>query len=107
MPTTFYGEYVYLQIHRSTNGGASSNYIYSGISDANNCALFIAPFILDPNNPNRMLAGGCSLWRSNNVKAAAPTWTRIKPAASGQISAVAVAPGHPNIIWVGYTNGDV
>src|ERR1043166_686 len=68
----FYGEYVYLQIHRSANGGRSSSYIYSGITDVGSSANFIAPFILDPNNPNLMLGGGLSLWRSTNVKAASP-----------------------------------
>src|SRR6267154_1797031 len=83
----FYGEYVYLQIHRSANGGTSSSYIYSGVTGANNgigdagsgsTANFIAPFILDVNNPNTMLAGGVSLWRSLNVKANTPTWSAIK-----------------------------
>ena len=111
-PDYFYGEYVYLQIHRSTNGGASANYIYSGISDAGGCANFIAPFILDPNDPNRMLAGGCSLWRSNNVKAAVPSWTSIKPSFVGStweksIGAVAAAEGNSDIIWVGHNNGRV
>lgn len=111
-PSSFFGEYVYLQIHRSNNG-APANYIYAGTSsatrlgDANSCALFIAPYILDPNNSNTMLAGGCSLWRSNNVLAGTPTWLKIKPASSGTISAIAVAPGNSSIIWVGYTNGDV
>jgi photosystem II stability/assembly factor-like uncharacterized protein len=104
----FYGEYVRLQIHRSTNGGTSSGYIYSGIGDAGSNALFIAPFILDPNNANRLLAGGASLWRSDNAKAATPTWTAIKSAiAGGHISAIAVAPGHSEVIWVGHSNGDV
>ena len=53
-----YGEYITLQIHRSKNGGASASYITSGLSDAGTAANFIAPFILDPNNSNTMLAGG-------------------------------------------------
>ncbi len=106
----FYGEYVYLEIHRSANGGLTSSYIYSGISDAGRSsgANFIAPFILDPNNPNTMLAGGLSLWRSSNVKAASPSWSAIKPSSTGvKISAIAVAPGDSDVIWVGYNNGDV
>ncbi|MDX1417972.1 MAG: hypothetical protein R3293_27470, partial [Candidatus Promineifilaceae bacterium] len=94
-PNYFYGEYVYLQIHRSTNGGATSQYIHNGISDAGSCANFIAPFILDPNDANTLLAGGCHLWRSSNVKAPVPTWTDIKPTIPGgrweqEISAIAV-----------------
>jgi hypothetical protein len=107
-PNYFYGEYVYLNLHRSSNRGASASYIYSGITDAATaCANFIAPFILDPNNPNTMLAGGCSLWRSTNVKAATPSWASIKPSGADNISAIAVAPGNSDIIWVGYNNGDV
>ena len=104
-----YGEYVYLKIHRSTNGGTSSSYIYTGIGDAglSGNANFIAPFVLDPNNANTMLAGGLSLWRSNDVKAATPSWSSIKPSVGSVISAIAVAPGNSNLIWVGHNNGDV
>lgn len=106
-PNYHYGEYIYLQIHRSTNGGISASYIYSGISDAGSEANFIAPFILDPSNPNRMLAGGRSLWRSNNVKATTPTWTAIKPPGSSYISAICVSPLNSNLVWVGHNNGDL
>ncbi len=107
-PNYFYGEYVFLQIHRSSNRGIWSSDIYDGIADAGSCANFIAPFILDPNNANTMLAGGCSLWRSTNVKAATPSWASIKPPAAGSaISAIAVAPGNSAVIWVGHNTGDV
>ena len=106
-PLYCYGEYITLQIHRSTDGGQSAAYIYNGISDAGANANFIAPFILDPTNPNRMLAGGASLWRSNNVKAATPTWAAIRPAGSDHISAIAVAPTNANVVWVGQNNGEV
>ncbi len=128
-PNYVYGEYVYANIHRSNNSGTtgsgeyiSGNY-YNGagsawkpvpykITDAqNSCALFIAPFILDPNDPNRMLVGGCSLWRTNDVRTVntpttGPSWAAISnPNAGPAISAIAVAPGNSNIIWVGYENG--
>jgi PKD repeat protein len=105
----FYGEYVFLQIHRSANGGSSSSYIYSGITDAGSgsTANFIAPFILDVNNPNTMLAGGVSLWRSLNVKSSPPTWAAIKPSVGSAISAIVVAPGNSDIIYVGHNNGAV
>ncbi len=107
-PNYFYGEYVFLQVYRSTDGGASANYIDTGLSDANDSSLnFISPFILDPNNPNTMLAGGMSLWASTNVKAAAPVWTAIKASIGQPISAIAVAPGNSDIIWVGYNDGSV
>src|SRR5579859_125932 len=106
-PNVFYGEYIYLQIYQSTDAGLSANYIDGGLSDADNCALFIAPFILDPNNPDTLLAGGCSLWRGTNLSSS-PTWTSIKPpTGGGDVSAVAVAPGNSDVIWVGYDNGEI
>lgn len=101
-----YGEYVYLRIHRSTTGGAAS-YIYAGITDAGSNANFIAPFILDPNDNNRMLAGGASLWQSLAVKATTPSWTAIKSANGSKISAVAVAEGNSAVAWVGHNDGRV
>lgn len=118
-----YGEYVYLAIHRSTNGGASASIICNGITEGyqhaswgcgtggTTAANFIAPFILDPNNNNRMLAGAKSLWISDNVKATTPSWAIRKVAAgsgsSFYISAIAVAEGNSDIIWVGHNNGSV
>jgi photosystem II stability/assembly factor-like uncharacterized protein len=106
-----YGEYVFLAIHRSTDGGASAQYIYDGIADAdsgNPRANFIAPFVLDPNDSNSMLAGGASLWRSANVKTASvPSWRAIRPPGSSLISAISVAPGDSNTIWVAQNDGRV
>jgi Tol biopolymer transport system component len=106
----FYGEYVLCQIHRSTNGGLSANYIIGGpnpLADAGNAAEFIAPFVLDPNEPNRLLAGAARLWRTNNVRASVPDWFPIKPSTGSHISAIAVAEGNPDVVWVGHGNGDV
>ncbi len=102
-----YGEYITLQIHRSTNGGASSGYITSGLSDAGTNANFIAPFILDPNTSTRMLGGGKSLWRTNNVKSATPTWTSIKPAGDDVISAIAIAKGNSSVVWIAQNNAKI
>lgn len=134
-PNVFYGEYVFLNIHRNTDGATTDDtdgdrYI-SGqfwsealrrwdwkpipftIPDAKNRqALFIAPFILDPNEPNRLLAGGVSLWRTNDAKtpntpSSGPSWAAVKPSAGPPISAIAVAKGHSTIVWVGHTDGQV
>jgi photosystem II stability/assembly factor-like uncharacterized protein len=132
-PNYFYGEYAYLDIYRSSNAGVSADYIsgrhYNGsawvwknapyyITDTkNSTANFIAPFVLDPNNSNRLLAGGLSLWRTNDVitittTTTGPSWYSIKSPVSSNcqsacISAIAVAKGNSNIIWVGHNNGDV
>lgn len=119
-PNFMYGEYVYLQIHRSVSGGGQSQPIYAGIAEAGDGggALFIAPFILDPARQATMLAGGPSLWRSENVRAATPSWKRIKQPTStdaslaSPISAISAArsggaSGGSNNIWVGHVNGEV
>lgn len=111
----FYGEYIYLQISRSTDSGVSGSSIFNGIGDAGDKtpnpqkANFIAPFILDPNNSNTMLAGGISLWRSTNVKAATPNWAAIKSPTgdSSPISAIVVSPVTSSLILVGHNNGDI
>jgi hypothetical protein len=134
-PAVFYGEYVYLNIHRNLDGGTTDDtqgdrYI-SGqfwnptrrdwdwkptpyrIDDARNQkALFIAPFVLDPNDPNCILGGGLSLWRTNDAKApntltTGPEWRAIKGSVGERISAVAVARGNSDVVWVGHELGMV
>lgn len=108
----FFGEYVYLTLHRNSSGGASpSTNIYQGLTDANNSAEteFIAAFVLDPNNPNRLFGAAQRLWRSNNAKASPPTWEIVKNTlgANDKISAIAVAPGHSDVVYVGHNAGRV
>ena len=121
----FYGEYIYLAIHRSLNGGLSASYICGGITDglpaetggntycgsgATKKANFIAPFILDPNNANRLLAGGASLWITDNAKASPVTWRSAAiptAAANNFINAIAVQEGNSSLIWVGLNNGEL
>jgi len=130
-PNLVYTEYIGLSIMRRTDGGrdpssyasdylcvpeAGSPELEGGCRSGTGESNFIAPFVLDPNDNGRMLAGGNSLWVSNNIRAASPTWQAIKPP-SGQsfngvananyISAIAVAPGNSAVIWVGHNNGSI
>jgi hypothetical protein len=134
-PQVFYGEYVRLNLHRNLDGATSDDtagdrYI-SGqfwnaaaqrwdwkpvpfqIPDAfNQRALFIAPFVLDPNNRDCILAGGQSLWRTNdartpNTPTSGPSWSRIKLPSNGNISAIAITPSDSDRVWVGYTSGEI
>src|SRR6266850_1677203 len=103
----FYAESVYLGLARSADGGANWTSIASGLADSGRSANFIAPFILDPNDPARLLAGGASLWRSDDVKAAKPTWKAIQGASGEYVSAIAIAPRNSDILWVGRSLGRV
>lgn len=114
----YYGEAPNLQIYRSTDGGPTGkHYIIDGPNGIPRdcpggvpCALSIAPFVLDPNNRERILAGGRSLWRTNNARADAldVDWCEIKqqPDASA-ISSIAVAADNSDLIWVGDIGGKV
>lgn len=108
----YYGEYVYAQVHQSRNGGLAS-YIYNtpgcSITDAGSLftAPFIAPFVLDPNDADTLYMGAANLWKSTNVKAASPCWAIAGPSGGGFVSAIAVAPGNPKIVWVGYETSQI
>jgi hypothetical protein len=109
-----YGEYQWLGVHRSSNGGASSSSITgcggaAPLSDScSQTTNFISPILLDPNDPNRLLAGGRSLWRNSAPRTTA-LWSAIKPPTSGNsnISAIAIAQGNPDLVWIGHNNGDL
>jgi hypothetical protein len=116
----WYGEYTYLQISRRLNGftpyatgitggGVSCGGGGGALADAGVNANFMAPFILDPNNANRLLGGGASLWLSANPAAATPCWAAIKASTGSSISAIAVKQGvgGSDVIWVGHNNGSV
>ena len=127
-PNILYGEIQNFRLFRTLTGNSPSQYIYGGngaqsctknppyqITDScNGTANFIAPFMLDPNEPNRLLAGGRSLWRTNdartpNTTSTGPSWAVIKTPTTGNsnISAIGVAPGNSDVVWVGHNNGDV
>jgi photosystem II stability/assembly factor-like uncharacterized protein len=102
--TYCYAEYQTFQIIRSTDHCLTASALIA--PPETNGANFVAPFILDPNDSNRMLAGGASLWVSNDVRTAA-TWTAIRAPGSDKLSAIAVAPGNSDIIWVAQNDGKV
>jgi len=79
-------------IYRTFNRGASFRNIKAGLSGG---FIFITPFKLDPNNPNRIYVGGQYLWRSDNQ---GNSWSAAGPflgsTYNSLISALAIAPGN-------------
>lgn len=134
-PQVWYGEYVYLNIFRNTNGGAGragSDPISGNFWDGfdwrwknepfvitecrDGAAQFIAPFVLDPNDADRLIGGARSLWLTTdpltpNTNVSGPSWRTIKPPIGSlrehNISAVAVADGNSDLILVGHGNGRI
>jgi len=102
-----YGEYVWAQVHRSSNGGSSSSFIYNGITEAGSAttANFVTALLLDPTNATRLYVGASSVWRTTNSRAATVTWAAVKPPVGSPVSALAIAPGNGNLMWVGHNDG--
>ena len=96
-----YGSFTNLSLMKSTDGGNQFKESISGIDDPN--FLFIAPFVMDPSDPDRLWIGGSHLWRTDN---AAASWTQASVKLTDRfISALAVAPSNPNRVLAGTTLG--
>ena len=99
---TIFFETTGLSLRRSTNGGASSASVITGI--AGDVFPFITVFRMDPNTPTRLWIGGRFMWRTDNN---ATNWTRTSNAqqTGGSITAMAIAPGNSNIVINGAASG--
>ena len=104
----FYDEYVNLAISKSTDKGLNYSSATSGLGDAgdDDNARFIAPFSIDPNDNDNLVAGGTSIWRTTDE---AGSWSSIRGKLSGspKCSAIDIAVGDSSRIWVGYEGGRV
>lgn len=104
-PTRRYTTYVYLKVYRIV-GGSVSNITGPWNSDPKN---FIAPLVMDPNDPHTLLGGTNRVWRTNDAHSGA-TWTAISTSAvgaGGRLNAIAVGTGASNTIYTGSTTGKV
>ncbi len=104
----FYGAWQYGNMVRSQNEGQSWVYIADGVTDvAAQTSNFVPPFILDPNNQARLIFGGDSLWRTNNARGVPVDWDIIKPSIGPNVSAIAIAPGDADLMYVAHTDGSI
>lgn len=104
-----YEEYVNLDMRKTTDGGATFNDCVSGLTDAKdkNICLFIAPFSMNPENSDVIIAGSDKVWITNN---AAGTWTQSSDTLSTNetVSAVAVVNAAGNFVGLaGTTDGRI
>ncbi|MGA9115416.1 MAG: T9SS type A sorting domain-containing protein [Bacteroidota bacterium] len=116
-PTTVYTEYVYLCFQKSLNSGSSWTRAMNGIPTSGSNQFdgtsdrceFIAPFAMDPSNPQRIGAGtyrvflttnGGSLWTaaSTDLTGSGPGGVGT---AGSTISAVSIAKTNPAVLYVG------
>ncbi len=84
------------------DGGIGGSFVSKGSGiNFNDPALFIPPLVMDPVNPQVLYFGTDHLYRTVDN---AESWSPISGAVSGSVSAIAVAPGDPQTIYIG-TNG--
>jgi photosystem II stability/assembly factor-like uncharacterized protein len=123
-PTTYYTEYVYLSIRKSTSSGTAGTWsrVLNGIptgstaSDGttDRCA-FIAPYVMDPSNSQVLIAGTFKIYRTTN---GALSWSTLTADITGDgdgsnqvgsqasvITAIAIAPSSSSIVYVGTSGG--
>lgn len=108
-----YAEYQYGNLFRSSDGGATMQFIFNGgFDDRTN---WNTPVVLDPNDPATIYYGANVLHRSNDR---GNTWIPISgdltngefPGGSlayGTLTAIAVAPENSQVIYTGSDDGNV
>jgi len=73
---------------------------------ANDRASFaLGPVVQDQNTANTVLAGTYRVWRTNNLGGSWSALSTDLPGGTDVIRSIAVAPGAPNMIYTGTTNG--
>lgn len=105
-PNIAYQEYPGLGVNKTTDGGATWFPATTGINpNHTDFAEWVAPMVMDPTNPNRLLAGTNYLYETTN---GAASWTRISSTSLSPfaaISAIAIARSAPRTIYVGTGDG--
>ena len=94
----------YLGIRKTINNGQSTFAVTNGILDLST-ATFVAPYKMDPNNSQVLLAGTRTLWRTED---GAANWVANSPTLSTSIRSIAFAPSASSTnYYVGATNGEI
>jgi photosystem II stability/assembly factor-like uncharacterized protein len=121
-PATVFTEYVYLNIQRSSNSGASFTKSTTGIPTnagmygwTTDRCLFIAPITMDPSNSQVLVAGTFKIYRTTN---SGTLWSAISSDLTGDgdgsnqngsplsaISAIAIAKSSSATMYVGTSGG--
>lgn len=93
-------------LYRSLNGGNSFGTSSSGINGGDrNC--FLPPYLVDPNNPSRMLYATHRIYQSTNNGG---SWTAISgdlTLGAGAIRALAIAPSNSSYVYAATNDGRI
>lgn len=104
-PAVLYVESQGFDLEKSTDGGNTFRGSRRGVSGSE-VFLFITPFAMDPNDPQKLWSGGRQLWRSTD---GATSWVAASASIGGavRVSAIAVAPGNSDRVVVGTDSGKI
>ena len=91
-------------LYDTTDGFASTlNPITPPTSSLFTPPMTIIPNATTPSQPT-VFYGGSDLWRTTDPTDPSPSWTQVT--SQGQlVSAIAVSPSNPNVVYVGFDNG--
>lgn len=98
-----------LSIRKSTNGGTTFTDSITGITESSANFQFINPFLMDPNNSQRLWTGGRTLWRTDNQ---GTSWTQASVTnqtgvGTNSVASWAVQPGNSDVVLAGDELGNV
>jgi PKD repeat protein len=92
----------------TTNGWSTNNDITppNGLNGNFVSPMTIVPNSASPDSPT-VYYGGANLWETTNPTAGSPTWTQLAfvGGVNNAVSAIAVAPSDPKVLYVGFDNG--
>ncbi len=112
-PSTFYVEYQWANLRRTTNGGGTMTTATAGLDPVRSSTLapeanylFVTPFTIDPGTPSRLWLGGEYLYRTTN---SGSLWSKVGAAMpdGGLVSAIAIRPDDSSHLVAGTHKGDV
>jgi hypothetical protein len=103
-PNIVYAESQNLSLRKSVDGGRSFTSATQGIAESGGGTLFIAPFLMDPNDSRHLWFGGRSIWRTSD---GAANWAAAgqRLSETAKVSAIAVAPSDSDRVLVGMNDG--
>ena len=106
--STVYVSSQYANLYRVNVGQNTNDYIYIG-EEFDAPGLFITPFIIDPNDNNRLWFAGLALWRSDDQ---GDNWQKVSRDEYNMnyidgLSALATQPGNSNLTLAGGTDGTI
>ena len=96
--TLGYGCMQYGRMFRRVNDKATKSIAGQNIGGITEQGRWVTPFCQHETNPNVMFAGYQNVWRTTNLLANQPSWTKISSGTSG-ISIVEHSPANENIFY--------